>query len=71
MRGGLYNRCRGAFAAIARAAYQQPGAAPDLEELKRSFLSTWNNNGSRKLYWCQQDLPAGKTGNLAALAPTP
>jgi len=36
MRGGLCKRCRGAFAAIARAAYKKPGAAPDLEERKRS-----------------------------------
>jgi prepilin-type N-terminal cleavage/methylation domain-containing protein len=38
---------------------------------KLLFLSTWNNSGSRMLYWYQQDLPAGMTGNLATLAPTP
>ena len=35
------------------------------------FLSTWNNSGSRMLYWYQQDLPAGMTGNLGLLSPTP
>jgi type II secretory pathway pseudopilin PulG len=35
---------------------------------KLLFLSTWNNDGSRMLYWYQADLPAGMTGNLGALA---
>ncbi|MEI6194379.1 MAG: prepilin-type N-terminal cleavage/methylation domain-containing protein [Verrucomicrobiota bacterium] len=40
---------------------------------KLLFLSDWTPGGSpaRLLYWYQQDLPAGMTGNLAALAPTP
>ena len=37
------------------------------------FLSDWTSGGSsaRMFYWYQQDLPAGMTGSLAGLAPTP
>jgi type II secretory pathway pseudopilin PulG len=36
-------------------------------------LSVWSPGGStsRMLYWYQQDLPAGMSGSLQALAPTP
>jgi len=40
---------------------------------KLLFLSDWTAGGSstRMFYWYQQDLPAGMTGNLGSLAPTP
>ena len=36
-------------------------------------LSCWTRGGSstRMLYWYQQDMPAGMTGNLQSLAPKP
>ena len=37
---------------------------------KLRFLSSWNQ-ATRMLYWYQEDLPAGMTGSLATLAPTP
>ena len=37
---------------------------------KLRFLSSWDKT-NRKLYWYQEDFPAGMTGNLGSLAPTP
>jgi prepilin-type N-terminal cleavage/methylation domain-containing protein len=37
---------------------------------KLRLLSSWDP-ANRKLYWYQQDLPAGMTGNVDSLAPTP
>jgi prepilin-type N-terminal cleavage/methylation domain-containing protein len=38
---------------------------------KLRMLNTWGTGTTRLLYWYQQDLPAGMTGNLATLAPAP
>ena len=38
---------------------------------KLRMFNTWGAGNSRLLYWFQQDLPDGMTGNMASLAPVP
>lgn len=38
---------------------------------KLLMLNTWGSGSTRLLYWYQQELPAGMTGNLALVSPVP